>query len=414
MVGSGEYVTGLAGGKQADSDKGTGVLGLCCLDLRNRGKIDRLGMVSVNGKKMPGVRAHMKRALSVYEGIDPSVIETFPADDVVDPEAYRGAASAFKPGDVAIIFTPDDTHFDIAVACMERGMHVMITKPPVKTLQEHRALVETAKRNNVLCVAELHKRFDPFYLDARDRIRKNMGPFSYFWAYMSQPKHQLDTFKAWAGKSSDISYYLNSHHIDYHEWCMHGKARPTRVSAHSSNGVATKRLEGAETEDTITIVVDWHNVEDGSIGHGVYTSSWIAPKADVHSQQRWFYMGQRGEITTDQAHRGYSVCVDDQPYATPNPLFMKLTPSDGKFAGQRTYGYLSFEAFLDAAAEVNSGMKKVSDFDAVIPTLSTIAGTTAILEAGRRSLDEGGRPYELVYQGDDIFEPPSAIRPLNY
>lgn len=31
---------------------------------------------------------------------------------------------------------------------------------------------------------------------------------------------------------------------------------------------------------------------DGSLGTGVYTSSWIAPKSDVHSQQRFFYMGQ--------------------------------------------------------------------------------------------------------------------------
>lgn len=30
---------------------------------------------------------------------------------------------------------------------------------------------------------------------------------------MTQPKKQLDTFAGWAGKSSDISYYLNSHHI---------------------------------------------------------------------------------------------------------------------------------------------------------------------------------------------------------
>lgn len=35
---------------------------------------------------------------------------------------------------------------------------------------------------------------------------------------MAQPKVQLDTFKAWAGLSSDINYYLNSHHIDIHNW----------------------------------------------------------------------------------------------------------------------------------------------------------------------------------------------------
>ena len=45
-------------------------------------------------------------------------------------------------------------------------------------------------------------------MDARDRIQ-DLGGLSYMYSYMSQPKHQLETFKAWAGKSSDISYYLN-------------------------------------------------------------------------------------------------------------------------------------------------------------------------------------------------------------
>jgi len=347
-------------------------------------------------------------------GIDPSVIRTWPADNVTKPTAYLDAVKAFKPGDIAIIFTPDDTHYDIAMACIEHGMHVMITKPPVKTLQEHLKLVAAAQRRNVLLCAELHKRFDPFYVDARDRIRNSLGPFSYYFAYMSQPKSQLETFKAWAGKSSDISYYLNSHHIDYHEWCMLGRARPVRVCAHASKGVANRVLDGVDTEDTITIVVDWKNFEDGSVGHGVYTSSWIAPKSDVHSQQRWFYMGQKGEITTDQAHRGYCVAQDGTAFASPNPLFWKPTPSEGKFVGQKTYGYLSFEAFVDAAAAVNSGKKKVSDLDGAIPTLSTIIGTTAIMEAGRRSLDEGGKPYELVYKNDDPHAAPVEIRPVRF
>jgi len=414
MVGTGEYVTGFVGGKGADSDKGTGVLGLVCLDLRSRGKVGRLGMVGVNGTKLPAIRAHMQRVLGdVYEGIEPSVIETWPADTKVDPDAYREAAADFKPGDIAIIFTPDDTHYDIAMECINRGMHVMITKPPVKTLKEHRELVAAAQKKGVLVVAELHKRFDPIYVDARDRIR-NLGPFSYYWSYMSQPKHQLDTFKAWAGLSSDISYYLNSHHIDYHEWCMQGKARPVRVTAHASTGVARKRLEGRECEDTITVVVDWKNFEDGSVGHGVYTSSWVAAKADVHSQQRWFYMGQKGEVTVDQAHRGYTAAQDGAPFASINPLFWKPTPSDGKFVGQRTYGYISFEAFIDAAAEINAGRKSVRDYDGVLPTLGTIVGATAILEAGRRSLDCGGQPIELVYAGDGAHEVPVGMQPVTF
>jgi hypothetical protein len=55
-----------------------------------------------------------------------------------------------KPGDVAIIFTPDDTHFSIASAAINAGLHVLVAKPIVKSLEEHKQLVALAKRQNVL------------------------------------------------------------------------------------------------------------------------------------------------------------------------------------------------------------------------------------------------------------------------
>ena len=48
----------------------------------------------------------------------------------------------------------------------------------------------------------MHKRYDPIYRDARDRV-PSLGAFSYFTAHMSQPKHQLDTFKARLLRLSD-------------------------------------------------------------------------------------------------------------------------------------------------------------------------------------------------------------------
>eukprot|EP01052_Picozoa_sp_SAG31_P005538 SAG31_NODE_244_length_19246_cov_20.233823_16_plen_79_part_00 len=70
--------------------------------------------------------------------------------------------------------------------CCGSGMHVLITKPPVKTLEEHRQLLAAAAENNVLVQIEVrvvefctdrrwyahpiaavtpqvHKRFDPIY-----------------------------------------------------------------------------------------------------------------------------------------------------------------------------------------------------------------------------------------------------------
>ena len=82
-----------------------------------------------------------------------------------------------------------------------------------------------------------------------------------------------------------------------------GIARPISVVATGSTGVAKSKYD-IDTEDTITLTVQWQNFADGSLGTGIYTSSWIAPKSDVHSQQRFFYMGQSGEVNVDQAHRG--------------------------------------------------------------------------------------------------------------
>ena len=196
MLGTGEYTTGWVG-KASDSDKSTGVVALVMLDLKRRNKINDLAMCGTSGPKLPQIREHMRKMLGVYEGIDPSIVKTFPADDVVDREAYKGAISTLKKGDCAIIFTPDDTHFSIAEHCIKHGIHVMITKPPVKTLEEHNKLAALAKEQGVLCCIEVHKRYDPIYRDARDRIQQ-LGAFSFFQAYMSQPKHQLETFKVWS------------------------------------------------------------------------------------------------------------------------------------------------------------------------------------------------------------------------
>lgn len=60
-----------------------------------------------------------------------------------------------------------------------------------------------------------------------------------------------------AGKSSDISYYLNSHHIDIHNWALAGHSRPASVVAMASTGVGKAILGGQSCEDTITLMVQW-------------------------------------------------------------------------------------------------------------------------------------------------------------
>lgn len=273
MVGTGEYTTGYVHGKASDSDKSAGVVALTMSDLRSRGLVNELSLCGVNGKKFPEIRQHLKKMITdVYSGLD-LTMKSFPNDNEIDPEAYITAFDSLKAGDAVTIFTPDDTHFKIAKAAIERGLHVLVTKPAVMTLQEHFELHELSIKYNVLVCVEVHKRWDPIYADARDKIQ-GLGSFSYLYSYMSQPKHQLETFKAWLKPSSengektkqrsDISYYLNSHHIDFHEWTVGNTSRPVKVTATASTGVAKGQYE-CDCEDTITLMVQWENLAEVSI-----------------------------------------------------------------------------------------------------------------------------------------------------
>jgi D-galacturonate reductase len=164
-------------GALSPSDKRFGVVALVLMDLRRRGVVGRLALCGRQGTKMPALRAHLQSIASAYRGLD-ATMATYPPDHVaLDDDACaapqaparslcvpygcgggggwrvaadRAAIDACAPGDAVTIFTPDDTHFGIALYAMERGLHVLVTKPAVKTLAHHRALLQAARRSAAL------------------------------------------------------------------------------------------------------------------------------------------------------------------------------------------------------------------------------------------------------------------------
>ena len=105
----------------------------------------------------------------VYAEMD-LTCETFPADTEIKPDAYEDAVKAYLPGDVAVIFTPDDTHFKIALECINRGMHVMVTKPIVQTLEHHHILAKAAEEKGVLVAVEVRSPFTAYRTRMGDSV----------------------------------------------------------------------------------------------------------------------------------------------------------------------------------------------------------------------------------------------------
>jgi len=175
-------------------------------------------MVGVNGNKFPEIRAHLQHNIAqVYKDLDVSyvacscangdsmVLEPFLPVSIASREIRRQiqkpvrpscvlellyrphcctdkvAINKFNPGDAVVIFTPDSeclvharklsvrrafffkgTHYAIARYAIERGLHVLVTKPATQLLSHHLELIDLSKKHNVVCFVEHHKRCVPF------------------------------------------------------------------------------------------------------------------------------------------------------------------------------------------------------------------------------------------------------------
>lgn len=101
---------------------------------------------------------------------------------LVDRDAARATVSDYRTVigkiDAAVVAVPTDLHHEVARACLERGLHVLVEKPLAATLAEADDLVDlAAKKNLVLQVGHVQRyssafralaaRVDrPLYIDA--------------------------------------------------------------------------------------------------------------------------------------------------------------------------------------------------------------------------------------------------------
>ena len=113
------------------------------------------------------------------------------------------AIDKFNPGDAVVIFTPDskcpahaqklavcgtlflrfffkDTHYTIARYAIERGLHVLVTKPATQLLSHHLELIKLSREHNVVCFVEHHKRLALVLPLRRETLNLTPMPALYF------------------------------------------------------------------------------------------------------------------------------------------------------------------------------------------------------------------------------------------
>lgn len=81
---------------------------------------------------------------------------------------YRDFRQLLPRLDAVTIATSTDSHFDLAKACLEQGLHVMVEKPITETIEQAQQLIQMAEERGMVLQVGHIERFNPAFLELKN------------------------------------------------------------------------------------------------------------------------------------------------------------------------------------------------------------------------------------------------------
>jgi scyllo-inositol 2-dehydrogenase (NADP+) len=154
-------------------------------------------------------------ALKVYRSFDDML-----ADDEIE---------------LAVVNTPDQTHYDLAMRALRAGRHVVVEKPFVQTVEQGGEVISLARRaGKRLCVFH-NRRWDGDFLTVRRILREGqLGRIVEYEAHWDRYRNavQSGTWKEERVTGAELLYNLGSHMIDQ-ALVLFGMPREVTAHLHS-------------------------------------------------------------------------------------------------------------------------------------------------------------------------------------
>ena len=321
---------------------------------------------------------------------------------------YREMLEAEKP-DVVHICTPNDSHYEIAMFAMQRGIHVICEKPMTRTLEEARLLAEYADAHHLVNAVNFNCRFYPQILEARSTvqsgslgtIRAILGGYLQDWLFW-------DTDYSWrlepeiSGESRAFAD-IGSHWIDMVEFVtglrtvevfadfetFHPVRKKPLRPVESFSGVALRPEEYAEvpitTEDFCTALFRFDN---GAIGNCTVSQMHAGRKNQIQLS----LTGSKSSLFWDSDNSnelwlGYREQFNQIASKDPALLSKQARTAIG-YPGGHVEGYpdtfrQAFRAMYAAIASGDTGTHTFADF-------ASGCHTTAVVDAVVQSAKSGG------------------------
>lgn len=96
--------------------------------------------------------------------------------------------------DAIYIGTPNSTHHDLAILCMNHGKHVLCEKPMASNAREVSEMIDVAKANGVMLMEAMISTLCPNFVAARERLAE-MGSVRHYFASFCQYSSKYDLLK---------------------------------------------------------------------------------------------------------------------------------------------------------------------------------------------------------------------------
>lgn len=75
--------------------------------------------------------------------------------------------------DAVFVHTPTETHEEVVMACLERGVHVYVDKPLSYDIQASHRMAEYALKQNRLLAVGFNRRFSPMYQQVKEMVQQH-------------------------------------------------------------------------------------------------------------------------------------------------------------------------------------------------------------------------------------------------
>ncbi|NLM79563.1 MAG: Gfo/Idh/MocA family oxidoreductase [Clostridiales bacterium] len=192
--------------------------------------------------------------------------------------------------DSALIAVPHYDHPRYAIACMRRGIHVMVEKPAGVYTKQVREMNEFAKKSNVVFGMMFNQRTDHIYRKMHQlvhsgelgQIRRTSWIIT-SW-YRPQVYYDSGAWRAtWAGEGGGVLLNQCPHNLDLWQWIC---GMPVKVYAHMHFG----KWHDIEVEDDVTAYVEYANGATGTF---------ITSTGDTPGTNRFEILLDKGKLVSE-------------------------------------------------------------------------------------------------------------------